>query len=330
VRLMLNDESETDIEEVLARSSWVVISLADVGGDQLTVLRRFFSERPDLIRNKNVILFAFTAPYYLDATDISKLTAYYALYSKQPAFVDVAARLLFQQVVPLQGRSPVSILATDYDLIVETAPDPAQIIPLSLDQTEPPQPVTETITPGPSPTPVPYRIGDTIAVRAGPILDRNNHIVPDKTPVQFIMSTRDEGGTILNLVETTTVDGIARATFTIDKPGSVEISVTSEPAMDSVVLQIIASTEGVAVTEVFPVVSPTATLVPPTPTVTPTEPPWITREGYPRMSGWFLTLLALFGSAALAFWAVSRITSARWGLRWAICILIGGLMGYNY
>jgi hypothetical protein len=31
-------------------------------------------------------------------TDISKLTAYYALYSKQPAFVEVAARLFFQQV----------------------------------------------------------------------------------------------------------------------------------------------------------------------------------------------------------------------------------------
>jgi beta-N-acetylhexosaminidase len=113
----------------------VVISLADVNGDQLSLLRRFFAERPALIRNKNVILFSFTAPYYLDATDISKLTAYYVLYSKQPAFVDVAARLLFQQV-PLQGASPVSIPAVGYDLIKETSPNPSQVISLSLDKKE--------------------------------------------------------------------------------------------------------------------------------------------------------------------------------------------------
>jgi len=329
LRLMLNDESETDIEDVLTRASWVVISLEDVNGDQLTLLRRFFSERSNLVRNKNVILFSFTAPYYLDATDISKLTAYYALYSKQPAFVDVAARLLFQQVVPLQGRSPVSIPAVNYDLILETSPDPAQIIPLSLDQVEPLEPTTGTVTPEPTQIPA-IRIGDTIAVRAGPIMDRNNHIVPDDTVARFTMSTRDEGGNILGLVDAKTVDGVARATFVIDKPGSVEISVVSEPALVSVVLQFIASTEGVSVTEVVPVVSPTITMIPPTPTITPVEPPWITREGYPRVSGWFLTLLALFGSTGLAFWAVSKIVSARWGLRWAFCILIGGLVGYNY
>ncbi|MCK7519452.1 MAG: hypothetical protein MZV64_17820 [Ignavibacteriales bacterium] len=71
----------------MSNASWVVISLTEVGDGQLTLLRRFFSERPNLIRNKNVILFSFTAPYYLDATDISKLTAYYALYSKQPGFL---------------------------------------------------------------------------------------------------------------------------------------------------------------------------------------------------------------------------------------------------
>ena len=44
------------------------------------------------------MVFAFNAPYYLDATDISKLTAYYAFYSKINPFIDVAARILFQEV----------------------------------------------------------------------------------------------------------------------------------------------------------------------------------------------------------------------------------------
>ena len=121
------------LKSFIEQCIWIVFSLTDVGNGQLALLRRFFSESPNLIRNKNMILFSFTAPYYLDATDISKLTAYYALYSKQPDFVDVAARLLFQQVT-VQGTSPVSIPAVGYDLITQTSPDPAQVIPLSLDQ----------------------------------------------------------------------------------------------------------------------------------------------------------------------------------------------------
>src|SRR5258707_6074706 len=132
---MLNGESQSDIEDSLTHATWVVVSLADVSGNQLALLQRFFVERPNLLRGKNVILFSFTAPYYLDSTDISKLTAYYVLYSKQPAFVDVAARLLFQPF-SLQGASPVSIPAIGYDLIKETAPDQAQVIPLALDTKE--------------------------------------------------------------------------------------------------------------------------------------------------------------------------------------------------
>ncbi len=325
--LMLKGESETDIEGLLDRANWIVISLADVNGDQLSLLRRFFAERPNLIRNKNVILFSFTAPYYLDATDISKLTAYYALYSKQPAFVDVAARLLFQQV-PLSGASPVSIPAVGYDLIIATSPDPAQVIPLTLDQVETPKPVDETVTPEPTQTPS-YRIGDTIAVRAGPILDRNGRLVPDGTVARFTMSTRDDIGGILRQVDSITMAGVARATFVIDNPGSVEINVSSEPALTSGTIQFIASSEGVAVT-VIPVVTATATEVLPTPTTVVVPPPWITPEGYPRAGGWLLTLLALFGSAGLVFWAASKIVSMQWGFRWALCAVIGGLLGYNY
>jgi len=181
------------------------------------------------------------------------------------------------------------------------------------------------------PTEVPlYRIGDTIAVRAGPILDRNGHIVPDGTVVRFTMSTRDESGGILNQVETTTFDGISRASFVIDKPGTVEISVVSEPAVVSEVLQLIASDEGaVAVTVVVPQVTVSPEPVLPTPT--PTEvSDLITPEGYPRIGVWLLVLLALFGGALLSYWAVSRIVSTRWGLRWALCIFVGGLLAYNY
>ena len=333
LELMLNGETKANIEAALESANWIVISLTDVGDGQISLLRRFFSERPNLLRNKNVILFSFTAPYYLDATDISKLTAYYALYSKQPAFVDVAARLLFQQI-SLQGASPVSIPAVGYDLITQTQPDAAQIIPLALDQEIPPMPTSgATFTPTTKtaePTKIPlYRIGDTIAIRAGPILDHNQHIVPDGTVVNFTMSTLDEGGGILQQVDATTVGGIARASFAIDKPGKVEIRATSEPAMISGVLQFDASNEGAAVTVIVPQVSVTPETVTPTATAVP-ENDLISPEGYPRVGIWLLVMLAIIGGAALAFWAVSRIVSPRWGLRWALCIFLGGLAAYNY
>jgi beta-N-acetylhexosaminidase len=330
LELMLNGESEENIEPSLERANWVVISLTDVSRGQVQLLRRFFAERPNLLRNKNVILFSFTAPYYLDATDISKLTAYYALYSKQPAFIEVAARLLFQQVA-LQGASPVSIPAVEYDLRIATSPDPTQIIPISLDGEELPlTPIVEVTPVTVEPTQVPlYRIGDSIAVQAGPILDQNHHIVPDGTVVRFTMSTRDEGGGILQQIEATTGDGIARASFAIDKPGKVEISAASEPAVISNVLQFDASDEGAAVTIVVPMATETPVTVTPTVTVMP-ENDLISPDGHPRIGVWLLVLIALFGAALLTYWAASRIFSPRWGLRWALCVFLGGLLGYNY
>ena len=333
---MLNGESQTDIEGILDRANWIVISLSDNSKGQVALLQRFFSERPNLIRNKNVILFSFTAPYYFDATDIFKLTAYYALYSKQPAFVEVAARLLFQQN-DLPGYSPVSIPSLQYELSQVTQPDPAQIIPLYLDQTDGTQ-ATPTVNPTltevlPTPTEVPlYRIGDTIDLKAGPILDHNQHIVPDGTPVQFIMSLIDETGEISQSVDSTTTAGLARASFVISRPGKVEIRAVSEPAFISGFVRFDASNEGAAVTIVAPTPQVTPTLLM-TPTVMPTSTPvseLITPEGYPRVGIWLLVMLAVFGSAILMFWAVSRIVSRRWGLRWAFCVFLGGLAAYNY
>ncbi|HSJ87114.1 MAG TPA: glycoside hydrolase family 3 N-terminal domain-containing protein [Anaerolineales bacterium] len=333
LELMLNGESKENIEPSLERANWIVISLTDVSKGQISLLRRFFTERPNLVRDKKVILFSFTAPYYLDATDISKLTAYYALYSKQPAFIEVAARVLFQQIIPLPAASPVSIPAVGYDLITATSPDPAQVIPLSWGEEEQ-VPLTPTVELTPvtvEPTDVPlYRIGDTIAVRAGPIFDHNHRLVPDNTPVRFTMSMRDESGSILKPIESVTTGGIARASFVIDRAGEVQISAASEPAVVSQVLQFDASNQGSAVTVVVPTVSVTPIIIVPTVNTPVPQNDLISPDGHPRLGVWLISLLALFGGAILGYWAVSRIITPRWGLRWALCIFLGGLLGYNY
>src|SRR6185295_10713804 len=96
------------------------------------------------------------------------------------------------------------------------------------------------------------------------------------------------------------------------------------------VLQFEASSEGVVVTVVVPVVTMTPEPVLPTATVVVVPNDLITPEGFPRVGIWLLTLLALVGSAGLAFWAASKVISMRWGLRWALCMFLGGLLGYNY
>ena len=344
LELMLNGESQSDIQSALESTStkWIVISLTSVSDGQIELLQRFFSERSNLLRDRNVILFSFTAPYYLDPTDVSKLTAYYALYSKQPAFVEMAARLLFQQG-SLQGVSPVSILDLGYDLRDVTAPDPDQVIPLALDEETPVTPTAESDTATPptlpaaiTPTPIPlFRVGDTIAIRAGPIVDHNQHIVPDGTPVRFIMTTMDESGEILNQADAETVNGVARASFEINRPGEVKIRAVSEPALISNELQLPldpSSNEGAAVIVVTPTSQVTPTIeVTPTVTLTPVpENDLVTLEGRPRLGAWLLVMLAVVGGSLLMFWAVSRLVSLRWGLRWALCVFLGGLAAYNY
>ncbi|RPJ46701.1 MAG: hypothetical protein EHM21_08535, partial [Chloroflexi bacterium] len=91
-----NNNEPLSIENDLKLADWVVVSMLKPNPalPESMAFRRLLRERPDLLRNKKLVVFAFNAPYYLDATDISKLSAYYGLYSKTAPFVEVAARIL--------------------------------------------------------------------------------------------------------------------------------------------------------------------------------------------------------------------------------------------
>jgi len=328
LQALLNEEDVPFIEEDIKIANWLIISFTDTAQGQPALISRFLRERPDLLRNTHVILFSFGAPYYFDTTTISKITAYYALYSKQPQFVDVAARLLFQELTPA-GASPVSISAVGYDLISVMSPNPSQVIPIFLDL-EPVSVSTDQST-TPEPTPIPlFRIGDTIAVRTGIILDNNGHSVPDGTVVQFSMMLTGEGGGILKQVEAVTTQGVARAAFGLDKPGLLEIKVTSEPAVISEVLQLDVSQSGaVAVTVVVPDLTQSIEPTPEAPVVIE-EDEYISLEGYPRFSAWILAMLFIAFSMIVGYGVGTRVSGSRPAFRWALGIAIGGLGAYNY
>ena len=311
----------------LDNADWVVVSIADSSQRQPALISRFLRERPDLLRDKRVILFSFGAPYYFDTTTISKFTAYYALYSKQPQFVDVAVRLLFQELTPI-GSSPVSISAVGYDMIKVMAPNPAQIIPLFLDL--PPAPVTPGALFTPEATPIPlFRIGDTIDLRTGVIKDHNGRPVPDGTVVQFSMVLTGEGGGILQQVEAVTTQGVARASFGLDKPGLLEIRVSSEPAVVSEVLQLDVSQSGaVAVTVVVPELTQ-STESSPAPLPAEEEEEYISQEGYPRFFAWFISMLMVLLGGVVVYSVAYRLTNRTQALRWSLGMLLGGLTAYN-
>lgn len=326
---VLDGNGGNAFEGDLRSADWIVISMldADPASPNLTILRRFLSERQDLLRSKRTVVFAFGAPYYLDATDISKLTAYYGIYSRSGPFVDVAARLLFQELTP-GGALPVSVEGVGYDLLFATSPDPSQVINLYLEL-----PVAETgggtATLEPTSTPV-FRIGDTITVRTGVILDHNQNPVPDGTGVRFTLSASGEGG-LIQEVNALTFQGVARASFRIDRPGLLELRAVSEPATTSVVLQLNVSSDGLQVTLVAP--TPEPPVLTPSPTgadETETVRPPLFSDGRLGVAGWLLFVLILSAMGYLTFWIGVRLDSLLWGVRWTLCAVLGGTLAYLY
>jgi beta-N-acetylhexosaminidase len=322
---------------------WIVFALLD--GAEIQPMRDFLAQRQDLIRNNQVIAFAFNAPYHLDSTEISKLTAYYGAYSKIDAFVDAAARALFLEL-PLSGRSPVDIVGVRYEIARQTEPDPNQVIALFiLDSGGGPQ------SP-PREAPLETAVGDTLRLQTGVILDRNRHPVPDGTMVQFIQRDRIQG-TVSIIAEVGTANGVAQLDYVLQAstgPGQFRITAVSGSAQASEEIDILI--EGQAqVAVITPTPAPTETPTPtPTPTETPTPTPTETPEATPtavapigppeeptlRISlSAFATLaaviigLAAVGLAGYLFSLRFRVNLTR-QTGWILWGLAGGLLVYNY
>ncbi len=335
----VTEPSDPYLADNLSRASWVIFNIQkpDPSLPESYALRRLLAERLDLIRDKKVVVFAYDAPYYLDTTEISKLTAYYGLFNANKGFVDVAARVLMQES-PANGSLPVSLAAVGYDLIKETSPDPNQVIPIALVSPaleSPVQPEQTATATAQEATPMPlFRLGETVRIQAGIIRDHNQHLVPDGTVVQFTVRLAGDEF-IIAQPETTTVDGMATIEYKIDREGIFEVTCISEPARISG--KLVLNTQGGLAELIMP--TPTATITPtltPTPTVvfTPTVTPTPTplpeiKSGYPGMQDWLLMVMVLtlgFG----AFFIIGRYWwgSQVWGLRSALCSLIGGLAAY--
>ncbi len=331
-----NLTAKSDAETNLIQADWIVFLMLDINPNipSSMALRRFLDERPDLIQGKRIIVFSLNAPYYLGATEISKLTAYYGLYGKSSPFIEVAARLLFQEIQP-GGSLPVSVPGVGYDLNTITFPAPDQTIIISLDIPIDEASVDATPTAvTTTPTSPQFHIGDLIPVTTNVIVDHNGHMVPDNTIVRFIAAYEDSA--VTKTFESQTIQGVAKTVVRVDLSGNMKIRVESEPAKNSTILEFAIPVENPTATEPatatpMPTETPMPTLtatVTPTLDITPTEtPPPLPRI---NLGHWFTSIFIAGAIAVITLLIAVLIGQTRWGVRGGLLALIGGLLAYSY
>lgn len=332
------------VQQSLASADWIIFATLDKT-NSAQPLSQFLAQRTDILRNSKSIVFAYHAPYYLDTTEISKLTAYYGVYSKADAFIDASVRALFQEL-PLSGAPPVDVDGIGYNLFQQTQPDPQQVIELYITGSE-----GERQSP-PREQPLDVSIGDTLRLQTGIIRDRNGHPVPDGTIVQFIQRDRIQG--LVSIIEEApTRQGVALLDYVLEArtgPGQFRITAVAGETTQSQEVDIFIEGEAlvaILTPEPSPTPTPTPTAVAPTPTptpeptATPTSTPLIEEVGPPPepviniLVSDFWMLLSLIGgltavlAAGLFFTRTQPVPLAQ-QLRWLLWGVVGGLLVYNY
>jgi beta-N-acetylhexosaminidase len=330
-------------EQLLQAANWIIFAMLDVNVDaapQSDVVKALLRNRNEQLRNKNLVLFAFNAPYFLDETEISQLTGYYGFYSKGPAYLEAAARLLFQQFEPA-GAAPVTIPALGP---LDLSPNPGQTIQL--------QPVHKinkngAITPlaerNPPLTVIDLQVGEGIMFRTSVIMDRNGHPVPDGTLVNFLRYYPLEGLSLEPITAETT-RGVAQIPIIKERDTPLQVKASSELAVQSVVFNIgpgiVETPTPTATFTPFPTETPTITPTPsqtPTPTITPrpsptpTVPPLALVQPPPRpVSAVDLaySLLGMLVIAGISFTLGGDRLHLEERVRSALVAIAFGLVGY--
>ncbi len=270
---VLNDSAAPQLTESLeaelTEADWLIFAMLDVDLERYPnsdAVKQFLRLRSDRLRGKRIVVFAFNAPYFLDATEISKLTAYFGVYSRTQPFMENAVRALFR-AYPVVGAPPVSVPGTRFSSLIERLePNPNQVINLQLVGDQFPQPTGDT--PNEAGAQVDLSVGDSIRVQAGPVLDLNGHRVPDGTPVNFRLIYEGEE-LALPTEPIATVDGMAAITVPLERSATLRISAGSGQATTSISILVSIQGENPAtIATVVPTITPQ-----PQPTDTPVPPP---------------------------------------------------------
>jgi beta-N-acetylhexosaminidase len=329
-KLLAGEEVQYDVSALLGQADWILFAQQDmnpVKGPNSDAAKLFLNHGSSASYQARLVVLAFNAPYYLDTTEISKLDLYLGTYSKARPFVEAAVRALFGELVP-RGRPPVDVEGINYDLSKQLSPDPGETIPLVRLE-----PAAATVTQPP--------VG--VRLQAGPILDRNGHIVPDGTQVTFY--TEYSNSDYAPSRSATTVEGLAETAFDLAEAGQVLFRVESGDARHSQAAELLIQPLPTETPTPPPTQTSTPTLTPsPLPTATPpasaTPVPSPTASDPIAPSGTEpsrpvdgLDLMLAIGIILLIAAAGCLLLDRRMGqrevvLRWSLLAVIGGLTGY--
>lgn len=217
-----------EIEQAIEDADWLVFAMADVDVARYEfsdAVKQFLRLRSDQVGGRIVVL-ALNAPYFLDSTEISKLSAYLGVYSHSAPFLEAAVRALFR-AAPAPGAPSVSAPGTRYgNLLERLEPDPEQRITLRILNQE----VVASGTGGDVSIQADVAIGDVLEIEAGPIVDRNGNPAPDGTTVDFRLIYSD-ADLALPAEPVTTVDGMARISVPLERAGTLNIAASSVDAL---------------------------------------------------------------------------------------------------
>jgi beta-N-acetylhexosaminidase len=196
------DPANDATRDAVTNAQWIIFAMSEYNPDARpasAAVRRFLDAAPIDLRNKQLVAIAFNAPYYLDSTEISKLSAYFAVYSKTDASIEIAFKALFGDAIPA-GASPVNVSGIFYDVSDVTQPDPAQELRVEVF--------------GQDAASVPD--AGAVGLVAGPVIDHNGNPVADGTSVTFTLT---QPGDLPVTASAKTVDGLAGAQLATNGPG---------------------------------------------------------------------------------------------------------------
>ena len=234
---LLNGTADSSVaealEEEILNADWLIFAMLDVdvaNHDSSDAVKRFLRQRGDRLPGSKLVVLALNEPYFFDSTEIGRMTAFLGVYSKTQPFLEAAVRALFRAQT-VNGAPPVSVPGTRFSNLVERLePDPNQRIDLTvlnegivIEQTEDDELVLIQTD---------LKLGDSLELQAGPIMDRNGNTVPDGTPVNFRLIYEGEELAIQSN-PVATRGGLARKSVLLERTGTLLIAVNSVEADSS-------------------------------------------------------------------------------------------------
>jgi len=315
---------------LLDQADWILFVMLDVDSTTYPnsdVVKRFLRLRGAQLAAKRIIVLALHAPYFLDATEISKLNGYYGVYGKTQPFLESAVRALFRAYTP-SGAPPVSVPGTRYGTLAERLrPDPERPIDLLVLGPDGAVLAGDDEEAASLPT---VEAGAMVRIQAGPVYDLNGKTVRNGTVVEVALVYEDDP-TAQIVERVPTQNGVARRDVTVNRGGTVHVTATTGGAVSTEEIAFGVQTSPVAGAAPMTQTAPATQTAAITPTLAvgapPTEP-----EDSINLVSFLIALMAMAMALSLLLVMQVRVVPRRTlvhSLLWAVNSGLAAYIAYG-